>query len=411
MTNHRVDSLTDSIYVPFDEEAWGRLRAETPLPLSEEELERLRGINEQVSLEEVAQIYLPMSRLLNLYVGATQDLYRASSTFLGGLTAKVPYIIGIGGSVAVGKSTTGRILRELLARWPNHPQVDLVTTDGFLHPNAVLEERDLMERKGFPESFDLRTLVNFVLQVKSGERKVEHPVYSHHSYDIRPGVTEVVDQPDILILEGLNVLQARSQSPSRNSRLMLSDLFRLLDLRGRRDGGHRALVRRALPDLSRHRVPGSGRLLPPLCEPEREGRGRHRPGHLEEDQRTEPDPEHHADPRARGSDPGEGAGPRRAADPLAQALASGHTPGAPASPPASGAKRRLLDSCRADSYRDGSQLGSRSAPVSSRSSSSRPDSRSKSALSSSTSRAQSSRGFRAAEAAATRSRVSTLPAP
>ena len=225
MTNHRVDSLTDSIYVPFDEEAWGRLRAETPLPLSEQELERLRGINEQVSLEEVAQIYLPMSRLLNLYVGATQDLYRASSTFLGGLTAKVPYIIGIGGSVAVGKSTTGRILRELLARWPNHPQVDLVTTDGFLHPNAVLEERDLMERKGFPESFDLRTLVNFVLQVKSGERKVEHPVYSHHSYDILPGVTEVVDQPDILILEGLNVLQARSQSPSRNSRLMLSDLF------------------------------------------------------------------------------------------------------------------------------------------------------------------------------------------
>lgn len=225
MTNHKVDSLTDSIYVTFDEEAWGRLRADTPNPLSESELERLRGINENVSLDEVAKIYLPMSRLLNLYVGGTQDLYRASTTFLGGLAPKVPYIIGIGGSVAVGKSTTGRILRELLARWPNHPQVDLVTTDGFLHPNAVLEERGLMERKGFPESFDLRTLVNFVLQVKSGERKVPHPVYSHHSYDIMPGVTEIVDQPDILILEGLNVLQARSQSPSRNSRLMLSDLF------------------------------------------------------------------------------------------------------------------------------------------------------------------------------------------
>ena len=224
MTNHKVDSLTDSIYVTFDEEAWGRLRADTPLTLSESELQRLRGINESVSLDEVAQIYLPMSRLLNLYVGGTQDLYRASTTFLGGLAPKVPYIIGIGGSVAVGKSTTGRILRELLARWPNHPQVDLVTTDGFLHPNAVLLERGLMERKGFPESFDIRTLVNFVLQVKSGERRVKHPVYSHHSYDILAGATEIVDQPDILILEGLNVLQARSQSP-RSSRLMLSDLF------------------------------------------------------------------------------------------------------------------------------------------------------------------------------------------
>ena len=224
MTNHKVDSLTDSIYVTFDEEAWGRLRAHTPLTLSESELQRLRGINENVSLDEVARIYLPMSRLLNLYVGRTQDLYRASTTFLGGLAPKVPYIIGIGGSVAVGKSTTGRILRELLARWPNHPQVDLVTTDGFLHPNAVLKERGLMERKGFPESFDIRTLVNFVLQVKSGERRVKHPVYSHHSYDILPGATEIVDQPDILILEGLNVLQARSEAP-KSSRLMLSDLF------------------------------------------------------------------------------------------------------------------------------------------------------------------------------------------
>ena len=224
MTGQKVDSLTDSIYVTFGEEAWGRLRADTPNPLSEGELERLRGINENVSLDEVAQIYLPMSRLLNLYVAGIQDLYRASATFLGGLAPKVPYIIGIGGSVAVGKSTTGRILRELLARWPNHPQVDLVTTDGFLHPNAVLEERGLMERKGFPESFDIRALVNFVLRVKSGERNVDHPVYSHHSYDILPGAAEVVDQPDILIVEGLNVLQARAQAP-RSSRLMLSDLF------------------------------------------------------------------------------------------------------------------------------------------------------------------------------------------
>jgi len=224
LTDSGVDTLTDSIYVAFDEEAWGRLRADTPLPLSENELRRLRGINESVSLDEVRQIYLPMSRLLNLYVGGTQDLYRASAFFLGGLAPKVPYIIGIGGSVAVGKSTTGRILCELLKRWPDHPQVDLVTTDGFLHPNSVLEERGIMQRKGFPESFDLRALVNFVLRVKSGERHVPHPIYSHHSYDIVPGSVEVVDQPDILILEGLNVLQARSQAP-RSSRLMLSDLF------------------------------------------------------------------------------------------------------------------------------------------------------------------------------------------
>jgi type I pantothenate kinase len=195
------------------------------LPLNEEELAALRGINEEVSLDEVEEIYLPLSRLLNLYVAATQDLYRATATFLSSPTPKVPYVIGVAGSVAVGKSTTSRILQALLRRWPNHPKVDLVTTDGFLYPNAVLTERGLMERKGFPESYDVRQLFHFVLRVKSGERKVEHPVYSHITYDILPEETRVVDQPDIVIVEGLNVLQTKSRDPSQTSRRFLSDLF------------------------------------------------------------------------------------------------------------------------------------------------------------------------------------------
>ncbi|MCL4867063.1 MAG: type I pantothenate kinase, partial [Gemmatimonadales bacterium] len=158
-----------SPYQVFSHLEWGRLRAATPLTLTEEELDRLRGLNDKVSLEEVAEIYLPLSRLLNLYVVATQGLHAASATFLGQLTAKVPFVIGIGGSVAVGKSTTARLLQALLARWPNHPKVDLVTTDGFLHPNRVLEERGLMQRKGFPESYDHRALLQFMAAVKAGE--------------------------------------------------------------------------------------------------------------------------------------------------------------------------------------------------------------------------------------------------
>ncbi len=214
-----------SPYVVLERAEWAHLRADTPLTLSEADLVELHGINESVSLDEVVEIYLPMSRLLSLYVAATQDLYRATATFLGSRSAKVPYVVGIAGSVAVGKSTTARILRALLSRWPNHPKVDLVTTDGFLYPNQVLEERDLMKRKGFPESFDVRALLQFVLRVKSGERRVTHPVYSHHTYDIVPGEIRTVDQPDILLIEGLNVLQVSSRDPGRRSSRFLSDLF------------------------------------------------------------------------------------------------------------------------------------------------------------------------------------------
>jgi type I pantothenate kinase len=201
-----VDGVPDR-YVSFTREEWAALRASTPLTLGEDDLAHLRGINVRLSLDEVADIYLPLSRLLNLYVSATQALHRATDTFLGSLPAKVPYIIGLAGSVAVGKSTTARVLQALLARWPDHPTVDLVTTDGFLFPNAVLEERGLMTRKGFPESYDVRRLVQFLAELKGGSPETHAPLYSHLTYDIVPGGEIIVRQPDIVIVEGLNVLQ------------------------------------------------------------------------------------------------------------------------------------------------------------------------------------------------------------
>jgi type I pantothenate kinase len=214
-----------SRYVDFTREQWKALRAHTPLLLSEEELTSLRGISEQVSLREVEEIYVPLSRLLNLHVAAVQHLYEARREFMGLPSPKnVPYVVGIAGSVAVGKSTFSRVLRASLARWPDHPRVDLVTTDGFLYPNRVLEERGLMQRKGFPESYDQRRLLQFLADIKAGVARVSAPVYSHLHYDLVPGAVQQVEQPHIVILEGLNVLQ----SPDGHrgvSRVFVSDFF------------------------------------------------------------------------------------------------------------------------------------------------------------------------------------------
>jgi type I pantothenate kinase len=207
-------------YLTFDRDEWAALRAATPLTLRQDDLDRLLGINERIDLDEVAAVYLPLSRLLNLYVSAVQDLQRVSSTFLGSIAPKVPYVIGIAGSVAVGKSTFARILQALLSRWPAHPQVDLVTTDGFLHPNAVLAERGLMDRKGFPESYDTRALLAFLRDLKSGEREVSAPVYDHVAYDILSDTKVTVRQPDVVIVEGLNVLQV-----NRDEAEFVSDYF------------------------------------------------------------------------------------------------------------------------------------------------------------------------------------------
>ena len=208
----------------FERDAWAALRASTPLTLSEGDLDHLRGINEAIDLDEVVDIYLPLSRLLNLYVEATRELHQASNTFLGRPETKVPYVVGIAGSVAVGKSTTARILQALLSRWPHHPKVDLLTTDGFLLPNRVLEERGLMNRKGFPESYDQRRLVDFMAAVKSGADEVQAPVYSHIAYDIVPDRRQTVRQPDIVLVEGLNVLQMGSD-PGRAMKMFVSDFF------------------------------------------------------------------------------------------------------------------------------------------------------------------------------------------
>lgn len=220
-----TDQRDLSRFVSFTRQEWAGLRAATPLTLSEAQLAALRGVNEQVTLPQVEEIYLPLSRLLNLYVAATQTLHKATDTFLGNPAAKIPYVIGIAGSVAVGKSTSARILQALLARWPDHPRVDLVTTDGFLFPNRVLEQRGLMQRKGFPESYDVRRLLDFLVAVKSGREHVTAPVYSHFTYDIVPGAEQPVDRPDIMILEGLNVLQTSDLHSGRRSYMFVSDFF------------------------------------------------------------------------------------------------------------------------------------------------------------------------------------------
>jgi type I pantothenate kinase len=209
---------------PFNEisrEDWAALGNSTELPLTESEIQQIRGLGDFLDIKEVRDVYLPLSRLLNLYVAEHQQLHQVTGDFLGQRTGRVPFIIGVAGSVAVGKSTISRLLKELLSRWEGTPRVEMITTDGFLYPNAELERRGLMSRKGFPESYDRLALLKFVADIKSGAPSVSAPVYSHLVYDIVPGETNTVNNPDVLIVEGLNVLQ----SPGAGQDLALSDFF------------------------------------------------------------------------------------------------------------------------------------------------------------------------------------------
>lgn len=213
-----------SPFLSFDRAEWAELRNSVPMTLSEDDLKALQGINENLTMEEAVEIYLPLSRLLNLYVQARQSRNSVLQQFLNTEEHAPPFVIGIAGSVAVGKSTTARILKALLSRWENHPKVALVTTDGFLYPKKVLEERGIMNRKGFPESYDIKRLVEFVSDVKAGKPNLEVPVYSHITYDITDELKKV-DRPDVLIIEGLNVLQSGMDYPHDPHRVFVSDFL------------------------------------------------------------------------------------------------------------------------------------------------------------------------------------------
>ena len=312
-------SAAESRYTTIDRADWAALRAATPLTLRQDDLDKLRGINDQIDLEEVAAIYLPLSRLLNLRVSASQELARVSSTFLGQMAPRVPYVIGVAGSVAVGKSTFARILQALLSRWPDHPDVDLVTTDGFLYPNAVLEERGLMSRKGFPESYDTRRLLAFLRDVKSGADEVRAPVYSHVIYDVLDDAETIVRQPDILILEGLNVLQVGSHACE-----FVSDYFDFSIYIDAEESDILSLVHRPLHGPARVGVQGPQQLLPALRRPQRRGRVADGDDHLARHQRPQPAREHPADARTGVADPVQGRRPsgHQRAPPQAVAVSS-----------------------------------------------------------------------------------------
>ena len=225
MTVNAPDEPELDPYVDFTRDEWSRLRASTPLSLAEDDLAALRGLGEPMPMREVEEVYLPLSRLLNLRVAATRELHAVTETFLGHLHASAPYVIGIAGSVAAGKSTIARMLQALLARWPDHPRVDLVTTDGFLFSNATLEARGLMARKGFPESYDVRGLMRFLAELKAGAPKVRAPRYSHLTYDIVDDEETVLTSPDIVIVEGVNVLQTPSRRGRAEASVVVSDFF------------------------------------------------------------------------------------------------------------------------------------------------------------------------------------------
>ncbi|MCL4452053.1 MAG: type I pantothenate kinase [Candidatus Thermoplasmatota archaeon] len=214
-----------SPYITFSRDSWKELRNSTPLTLKTSDLEEIRGLNENISLDEVVDIYLPLSRLLHLYYRAARELYAARREFLGIKYEKITFIIGIAGSVAVGKSTTARLLKTLISAWPEAPSVDLIPTDGFIFPNRILQERNIMNRKGFPESFNVKDLISFLYDLKSGIGDLKVPVYSHLLYDIVPGEYITVNTPDILILEGLNVLQSRNMKQASEPEFFVSDFF------------------------------------------------------------------------------------------------------------------------------------------------------------------------------------------
>ncbi|PQZ96060.1 type I pantothenate kinase [Arthrobacter sp. MYb227] len=225
MNGQRTVDYGATPFVELDRQTWARLSNQLEQPLDEADLRRLSGLGEQLNLDEVREVYLPLSRLLNLYVQGSASLHQATNTFLGEKTRRTPFVIGVAGSVAVGKSTTARVLQELLRRWPDTPDVQLITTDGFLYPNADLEKRGIMHRKGFPESYDRRRLLRFVSEVKSGSPEVRAPWYSHLTYDIVPGKEVVVRSPQVLIVEGLNVLQPARSRMDGTAGLALSDFF------------------------------------------------------------------------------------------------------------------------------------------------------------------------------------------
>lgn len=221
----RVGESHPSPFVELDRATWARLADQLDQPFDQADVERLRGLGETLSLREVAEVYLPLSRLLGIHVEASGALRRATNDFLGERTGRTPYVIGVAGSVAVGKSTTARVLQEMLRRWPSTPRVELITTDGFLHPNAELRARGIMDRKGFPESYDRRALLRFMADVKSGVPEVSAPVYSHVTYDIVAGERQTVHRPDVLIVEGLNVLAPPRVRADGTAGLSVSDFF------------------------------------------------------------------------------------------------------------------------------------------------------------------------------------------
>ncbi len=296
-----------SPYRFFSAEQWSQFRADTPLTLTEDEINRLRSLNDPVDLEEVKRIYLSLSRLLSAHVEASQLLFRQRQAFFNAQdVVKTPFIIGIAGSVAVGKSTTARVLKELLARWPSSPKVDLITTDGFLLPNEVLRRDNLMERKGFPDSYDVGALLRFLSGIKSAQRNVRAPVYSHLTYDVIPGEFVTIDRPDILIFEGINVLQPGKLPKDGKIVPFLSDFFDFaIYIDADEELIHQWYIA-ALHAAARNRLPQSGLLLPPLFAAFGRRGARHRRRAVGQHQPEEPARKHPADAGAGRSHPAQG---------------------------------------------------------------------------------------------------------